>query len=346
MTEPTLSSPNYFDFGRAEVCQDAFIAWLASWADRRFSERDPALHALGCEFIRALARTSGKAAPLPAEIRVQRQREFVDIVIEVGDEMLIVVEDKAGSTGRVRQLDRYAFKSLGWKNRHGEAWADICLVYLKTIRNAPKRVQMNTEWAVFDRSAFLEVLPPAHPSEIAMNFRRRLEMIEREHLDSFSVPVRSWSGKGGWARFESFVKGELSRLGCLELWRELRRDEIPHVYLWPVRGLRVCVWPEDEEHFLIARRRFVAQVHDAIEATFRFVPLAYDAAGQRCRVGNIYSSCSELGVPIQETGLVDTTALSSQVRQFASLSRAVEFGAESPAPKIKVSFKTGEFQKR
>lgn len=324
-----LSSPNYFDFGRAEVCQDAFIAWLASWADRRFSKCDPALHALGCKFIQALARTSGKAAPLPAEVRVQRQREFVDIVIEVGDEMLILIEDKVGSTGRVRQLDRYAFKSLGWKNRHGEAWADICLVYLKTIRNAPRRVRMNADWAVFERSAFLELLPPDHPSEIAMNFRRRLEMIELERLDSFSVPVKSWSGKGGWARFESFVNRELSRLGCLELWRELRRNETPHVYLWPARGLRVCVWPEDEEHFLIARRRFVTHVHDATEATFRFVPLAYDDSAKRCRIGDICSPFSESGVPTQASGLVDTTELPSQVQQIASLLRAVEFGADS-----------------
>lgn len=328
MTEPTLSSPNYFDFGRAEVYQDAFIAWLASWADRRFSERDPALHAVGCEFIQALARTSGKSARLPAEVRVQLQREFVDIVIEVGDEMLIVIEDKVGSTGRVRQLDRYAFKSLGWKNRHCEAWADICLVYLKTIRNAPRRVQMNTDWAVFDRSAFLKVLPPVHPSEIVMNFRGRLEMIERERLDSFSVPVRSWSGKGGWARFESFVNGELSRLGCLAEWRELRSKAVPHIYLWPCRGLRACVWPADEKRFLIARRRFVAEVHARTEAAFQVIPLAYDSAGQRCRIADIHSPRSELGLPIQDSGLVDTTVLLTQVRQFASVARAVECGAD------------------
>jgi hypothetical protein len=257
MTEPMLSSPNYFDFGRAEICQDAFIAWLAAWADRRFAKRDPELHALGCQFISALAGASGKVAPLPAEIRVECQREWLDVVIEVGDEMLIIVEDKVAGVGRKRQLDKYAFKALGWKNRRGDPWSEICMVYVKTYRGAPPGVLENPLWSVFDRAAFLRLLPSEHSSEVVREFRDRLEVIELESRDSFAVPVRSWSKERGWDRFENFVENELEKLGIAEEWRALERSNTPHVRIWPHRGLRVCPWPSGERYFDSARRELV-----------------------------------------------------------------------------------------
>lgn len=36
--------PNLFTYATSELSQDAFICWLAAWADPKFKDADPALH--------------------------------------------------------------------------------------------------------------------------------------------------------------------------------------------------------------------------------------------------------------------------------------------------------------
>ncbi|MGK2877851.1 MAG: hypothetical protein ACSLFF_04670 [Solirubrobacterales bacterium] len=321
MTEPTLSSPNYFDFGRAEICQDAFIAWLASWADRRFEHRNPELHALGCEFVATLARLSGKVAPLPAEIRVECQREWLDVVIEVGDEMLIIVEDKVAGVGRKRQLDKHAFRAYGWKNRRSEAWREICMVYVKTYRGAPPGVLENPLWSVIDREALLGLLPPDHPSDLVREFRERLEVIDLESRDSFAVPVRSWSKERGWDRFESFVENELEKLGATDEWRELQRENTPHLWVWPRRGLRVCIWPRGDLYFDSARRELVSRARPAPDRALGILPFAFDARTTRTCVGLAQSKSSECGVAVDNLGVIDQETVKSDIQQLVDLLR-------------------------
>lgn len=323
MSKPTLCSPNYFDFGRAEICQDAFIAWLASWADRRFAQRDPELHALGCEFISALARASGKIAPLPAEIRVECQREWLDVAIEVGDEMLIVVEDKVAGGGRKRQLDDYAYRARGWKNRRGDPWGEICMVYVKTYRGAPPAALENPLWSVFDREAFLTLLPSEHPSDLVREFRDRLEVIDLESRDSFAVPVRSWSKERGWDRFEGFVENELETLGVTEEWHALEHSNTPHLRIWPRRGLRVCTWPGGELYFDSARRELVRRGAQKAESSIRILPLAFDERAARSCVALARGEQEEYGVPVNHLGLVHQEGLRQQTWQLARLLRGI-----------------------
>jgi hypothetical protein len=323
MTEPTLSSPNYFDFGRAEICQDAFIAWLASWADRRFAKRNPELHALACEFIAALSGACGKVAPLPAEIRVETQRDWVDVVIEVGDEMLIVVEDKVAGGGRKRQLDDYAYRARGWKNRRGDPWSEICMVYVKTYRGAPPAALENPLWSVFDREAFLTLLPPEHPSELVREFRDRLEVIDLESRDSFAVPVRSWSKERGWDRFEGFVENELESLGVAGEWRELQRGHIPHLWIWPHQGLRVCTWPSGDLHFDVGRRQLLRRAGRDSELALTILPMAFDARAKRTCVGLAQHEETDCGVPVDHVGRIDREKAREHVRQLVRLLRGI-----------------------
>lgn len=334
MIETKLSTPNYFDFGRAEICQDAFIAWLASWADRRLAERNPELHVLGCDFISALARASGKVAPLPSEIRVECQREWLDVVIEVGDEMLIVVEDKVAGSGRKRQLDDYAFRARGWKNRHGDPWGETCLVYVKTYRGAPPTAAENPQWSLLDRAAFLKLLPSEHPSELVRGFRDRLEVIDLESRDSFAVPVRSWSKERGWDRFERFVENELATLGVTEEWNALERRNVPHLRIWPRDGLRVCIWPSGARYFDSARRELIRSGARSAENSIRIDPLAFDERAARSCVGLARCEESECGVPVDCRGLIDCEELQRQIVQLVELVRGTTLVESARYPDV------------
>lgn len=320
MTEPTLSSPNYFDFGRAEICQDAFIAWLASWADQRFAERDPELHDLGCAFVRALAQASGKVAPLPAEIRVDCQRELVDVAIEVGDEMVIAIEDKVGARCRARQLYRHAHRATRWKNSKGDTWPSVCMLFVTTGRSPSRVVVANPVWGTFDRGAFLELLPGDHSSDVVRDFRDRLEVMELERVDWRATPVRSWSRAGGWARYRSLIENELVESGSQAEWEMLRSRGVQHLWIRPQDGLRVCVWPSGKG---LGRTHLelVAKASRCSGLPFKILSPAYDRRAKQTYIELAFAAASERGVPVDGFGRLDETALRLQLDELMALVR-------------------------
>lgn len=320
MHEPTFAAPNYFDFGRAEICQDAFIAWLASWADQRLADRDSELHALGSEFVRALAQATGKVAPLPANIRVECQRELLDVVIEVGDEMVIAIEDKVGARGRARQLYRHAHRAMRWKNGNGEVWPSVCLLFVTTGRSASGAVVTNPVWGTFDRAAFLELLPVDHSSEVVREFRDRLEVMELERVDWRATPVRSWSRAGGWARYRSLIEKELRESGSTREWELLRERGIQHLWIRPQDGLRVCVWPNGKG-FGRTHQDLVAKASRCSGLSFRILSPAFDRRAKQTFIELALTRATERGIPVDGLGRLDETALRLQLEQLTALVR-------------------------
>ena len=43
--------PNLFHYATSELSQDAFICWLAAWADPKFKEVDPRLYEVAQSFV-------------------------------------------------------------------------------------------------------------------------------------------------------------------------------------------------------------------------------------------------------------------------------------------------------
>ena len=48
---PNQNRPNLFTYATSELSQDAFICWLAKWADPKYKNIDQALHQAGQEFV-------------------------------------------------------------------------------------------------------------------------------------------------------------------------------------------------------------------------------------------------------------------------------------------------------
>lgn len=110
--------PNLFHFATSELSQDAFICWLAEWADPKYKATDPALHQAGTAFIRSMVQKVNPhydIATLRA-VKVSRQVGKLDILIEINKpstiekapgELAILVEDKTHTFDHGTQLSDY-----------------------------------------------------------------------------------------------------------------------------------------------------------------------------------------------------------------------------------------------
>lgn len=105
--------PNLFHYATSELSQDAFICWLAAWADSKWKDTDPTLHQTAREFVTSMIR---KVKPDYDQaqiktINVRRQVEKLDILIEINQgtdgRLAILVEDKTHTDHHSGQLKRY-----------------------------------------------------------------------------------------------------------------------------------------------------------------------------------------------------------------------------------------------
>lgn len=108
-----LSQPNLFDYATSELSQDAFICWLAAWADPQWKDTDSALHQAGRDFIASMIREIKPTydADSIKSVHVRRQVYKLDVLIEVNKDLpgklAILVEDKTHTSNHSDQLNRY-----------------------------------------------------------------------------------------------------------------------------------------------------------------------------------------------------------------------------------------------
>lgn len=127
--------PNLFSYATSELSQDAFICWLAAWADPNFQAADPHLHQTALDFVVSMIRKVKQdydSANIKT-VKVQPQVKKLDILIEVNKgspdgKMAILVEDKTHTSNHSDQLNRY-FKQV---SEDGYDKNQMIPVYFKT----------------------------------------------------------------------------------------------------------------------------------------------------------------------------------------------------------------------
>ena len=86
--------PNLFDFAPKELSQDAILCWLFSWANPRLQRLNTELHEAGCRLLALLFQKHGLDFPRESSVQVHRQVDHVDILVEVGLQYIVLIEDK------------------------------------------------------------------------------------------------------------------------------------------------------------------------------------------------------------------------------------------------------------
>ncbi len=153
-----LSHPNLFNYATSELSQDAFICWLAAWADPQWQDADPALHQAGQDFIASMirkVRPDYDAVSLKS-VDIKRQADKLDVLIEVNkampDKLAILVEDKTHTSNHSDQLNRYhaQIREVGYDE------SEMIPLYFKT--GYQSRFDTLGFFKTYLRSDFLDVL--------------------------------------------------------------------------------------------------------------------------------------------------------------------------------------------
>ena len=103
-----MTTPNLFSFATSELSQDAVLCWLLAWADPSRAG-DGTLHDAGRAMLSAICAAAGREAPHPsASIVIRQQFERIDVVVEVGETLVLAIEDKTNTSDHAGQLERYS----------------------------------------------------------------------------------------------------------------------------------------------------------------------------------------------------------------------------------------------
>ena len=100
--------PSLFGFATSELSQDAFIGWLASWADPSHRAADESLHGTARLLLDRLLEACGVSRPSEYQsVKVRRQHKKIDVLVVVNDDTAILIEDKTNTADHSDQLRRY-----------------------------------------------------------------------------------------------------------------------------------------------------------------------------------------------------------------------------------------------
>jgi hypothetical protein len=186
---------NLFSFATKELTQDAFIAWLSSWACVSQAERSKPLHLTGRKLLAALF--SLHRVTLPQEIQnVKSQCQFkrADILIEVNDNYVLMIEDKIHDSERGEQLSRTLEAVKAHYKEKGQY--QVLPIYFKTGDQSDLEKVFESEYKIFDRKAFLEILKfgiqCGVTSDIFMDYYDWLQHLEDDVEAYRTMPLSQW----------------------------------------------------------------------------------------------------------------------------------------------------------
>jgi hypothetical protein len=206
-----MTAPNLFDFATSELSQDAFVCWLAAWADPGCRAANEPLHAAGTVFVNRLLEVGrGPKVSEVRSVRVHRQWRDIDVLLVVNGDTAIIVEDKTATKDHSDQLHRYRAAVTA------EYPADrTAAVYLKTGDQGNYRSADAAGYGRFLRADFLVVLELGESagvtSDIFTDFHRRLRRIEAAVQSFRTAPLAEWNSD--WSRWKGFYLALQASLG-------------------------------------------------------------------------------------------------------------------------------------
>ncbi|MFD2574201.1 hypothetical protein ACFSUS_26435 [Spirosoma soli] len=192
--------PNLFSYATSELSQDAFICWLAAWADPKWKNADTNLHQTAIEFVVSMIRKVKPDYNLAAikTVEVRRQVEKLDILIEVNknlreDRLAILVEDKTHTDHHSGQLQRH------FDNAEKHYPIDqIIPIYFKTGYQSKFDV---SQYKTYLRKEFLQLLQKGSQTvnnAIYSDFLTHLEGMEAAVSQFLYKPLISDNGESAW----------------------------------------------------------------------------------------------------------------------------------------------------
>ncbi len=200
MVRIKMSTPNIFDYATSELSQDAFFAWLLSWAKDGFEKEDENLHDCALKMLKEFFKQyyedfskyyskkfnnrylkpiyDFKFITKIMDIDVSRQEKKIDLCVTIATDKgtyYLVIEDKTKSSQHNNQLEAYRNYIINEKKMER-----TCFIYLKTgeLCDGEEEVVRAERYSLFDLKQIYDLLKSCKTgSEIFENYFSRLENI-------------------------------------------------------------------------------------------------------------------------------------------------------------------------
>ena len=198
-----MPKPNLFQFATSELSQDAFICWLASCADA--SVDDEELRDAGTRFLSALLATRDLSLPGTPRIRIYRQLDRIDVVVEIDESIIVVIEDKAGTAEHSGPLKRYLESAKVRFPNH-----EVVPIYIQTYIQPGYEGVRAAGFSVLTRRELIDLLPLKATDSVLSQFREHLEILDQDYESYRSGRVWSFHA---WERYLEVIAGSLDQCG-------------------------------------------------------------------------------------------------------------------------------------
>ncbi|MBM7421054.1 MULTISPECIES: PD-(D/E)XK nuclease family protein [Chryseobacterium] len=140
--------PNIFKYATRELSQDAFLCWLLSLADKKYATTETqSLHELAVNLIHKFYNDSKFEF---TDVKVKKQKQRIDIWVEIDEKYLLVIEDKTNSNAGIDQLITYKKTAADFCKKNN--FESPKCVYLKTGLESANQFSSNAKnegWTMF-----------------------------------------------------------------------------------------------------------------------------------------------------------------------------------------------------
>ena len=204
-----MNKPNLFDFATSELSQDAFIAWLLTWANKEYAEIDKNLHDCAVDFVKKLLNKDDYNVET---VSVKTQWNRIDVIAEVNGEFFVLIEDKTGTSEHSNQLKRYLELAEGYCKAKNMA---VVPIYFKTEEQSNLSKVEVAGYSIFTREQMLGILEKYHSvitatnkNDILLDYYFRLKRIDASIASFNTLPFEKWHWYS-WMGFYSTIQKEL-----------------------------------------------------------------------------------------------------------------------------------------
>lgn len=234
-----LSKNNLFAYATSELSQDAFIAWLMSFAMKEFEDKDVLLTKCARDVIKIFY-PDMKDDEYVTDIK--KQYLNIDILVKIGDKC-VIIEDKTFTGTHGDQINRYKEALI----KEGVAEENIICVYYKTGNQArqephainifrPQLLEIFSKYyesvnnVIFkdyvDSLRYWEDITNAYTTEPIDTWWREtyqgffMHLVDNHIISNHDDEAWSWS----W----DYVNNQSGGFSCL-WWQPMSADEVRHL---------------------------------------------------------------------------------------------------------------------
>jgi len=187
--------PNIFKYATSELSQDAFFCWLLEWSNKKYN--DEKLNGISLNFINYICQNTNKDRINSVEsIKIVKQEKNIDFYAIINDSLIILFEDKTGTSTHDNQLERYKKYIENYNNyRHSYVYIKSDIIFSNEIEEVRKE-----GYLIIDLYKLAELLDNISINEIYDEYIEYLHDKKNKYISYLTEEVKNWKSEN-WFGF-------------------------------------------------------------------------------------------------------------------------------------------------